>query len=111
MTTKRSFALTLAAIMVRAALGWPLGSAAPRDNRPAAKFLNALLSFEPNQGQAASPVQFLSRGSGYALLLAPGQIVLKLARQSPASADTLRMSLVGANSKAPAVGVARPPAA
>ena len=110
MTTKQSFpprVLMLAAIMVLAALGRPLGSTAPRDNRPAAKFLNAPLSFEPNQGQAASPVQFLSRGSGYALLLAPGQIVLKLARQSPASADTLRMSLVGANSKAPAVGVAR----
>lgn len=110
MTTKRSFpprVLTLAAIMVLAELGWPLGSAAPRDNRPAAKFLSAPLSFEPNQGQAASPVQFLSRGSGYALFLAPGQIVLKLARQSPASEDTLRMSLVEANSKARAVGVAR----
>ncbi|MGA2118519.1 MAG: hypothetical protein ABSH56_27660 [Bryobacteraceae bacterium] len=62
MTTKRSSpprVLILAAIMVLAALGWPLGSAAPRDNRPAAKFLNAPLSFEPNQRQAASPVQFL----------------------------------------------------
>jgi len=110
MTTKRSFpprALTLAAILGLAAPGWPPGSAAPRDNRPAAKFLNAPLSFEANQGQAASTVQFLSRGSGYALFLAPGQIVLKLARQSPASEDTLRMSLVGANSKALAVGVAR----
>ena len=110
MTTRRSFpprVLTLAAIMVVAALGWPLGSAAPRDNRPAAKFLNTPLSFEPNQGQAAPPVQFLSRGSGYALFLAPGQIVLKLDRQSPASGDTLRMSLIGANSKTPAVGVAR----
>ena len=110
MTTKRSFPprlVTLAAIMVLTSLGLSLGSAAARDNRPAAKFLNAPLSFEPNQGQAASPVQFLSRGSGYALYLAPGQIVLKLARQSPASADTLRMSLAGANFKAPAVGVAR----
>jgi uncharacterized protein (TIGR03437 family) len=110
MTAKRSFpprVLTDAAIIVLAALGWPLGSAAPRNNRPAAKFLNAPLSFESNQGQAASPVQFISRGPGYALFLAPGQIVLQLARQSPASADTLRMCLVGANSKAPAVGVAR----
>ena len=84
MTTPRSFrsrVLPLAAIMVLAALGWPLGSAAPRDNRRAAKFLNAPLSFEPNQGQTAAPVQFISRGSGYALFLAPGQIVLNLARQ------------------------------
>jgi len=65
------------------------------------------MSFEPNQGQADSQIQFLSRGSGYALLLAQGQIVLKLARQSQGSEDTLRMSLAGANAKAPAVGVAR----
>jgi uncharacterized protein (TIGR03437 family) len=79
------------------------------------------LSFEPNQGQLASTVQFLSRGSGYALFLTPGQIVLNLERQQPASAaatgqtpeaasvDTLRMSLIGANPEANAVGLARQP--
>jgi len=106
MTTNRSLpppVLMLAATAILAALC----SAAPLDNRSPAQFLNAPLSFEPNQGQAASPVQFVSRGSGYVLFLAPGQVVLKLARQDEASADTLRMGLVGANSKAPAVGVAR----
>jgi uncharacterized protein (TIGR03437 family) len=84
-----------------------------------AKHLSAPLSFEPNRGQTDSAVQFLTRGSGYALFLTPGQIVLNLERQQPksaaaaghapqaASVDTLRMSLVGANPKAPAVGVAR----
>lgn len=33
-------------------------------NRPEAKLMSVPLSFEPNQGQAASTVQFLSRGSG-----------------------------------------------
>ena len=93
----------LAATMILAAFG----SGTPLDNRSPTQFLNAPLSFEPNQGQAASPVQFLSRGPGYVLFLAPGQVVLKLARQDEASADILRMSLVGANSQAPAVGVAR----
>jgi uncharacterized protein (TIGR03437 family) len=93
--------------MVLAALGQPHGSAAPRDNRSAAKFLNAPLSFEPNQGQAAPPVQFISRGSGYGLFLAPGRIVLKLARQSPVSGDTLRMSLIGADSRANGIGSVR----
>ncbi|HEY1205605.1 MAG TPA: hypothetical protein VGF05_12985, partial [Bryobacteraceae bacterium] len=77
------------------------------------------LSFEPNQGQAASTVQFLSRGSGYALFLAPGKVVLNLERQRPASAaatgqapeaasvDTLHMSLIGANAKADAAGLVR----
>ncbi len=79
------------------------------------------LSFEPNQGQLASTVQFLSRGSGYALFLTPGKVVLNLERQQPASAaatgqtpeaasvDTLRMSLIGANPEANAVGLARQP--
>src|SRR5208283_291258 len=74
-----------------------------------------------NQGQSASTVQFLSRGSGYALFLAPGQVVLNLERLRPssaaatgqtpraASADTLRMSLIGANPKANAVGLAPQP--
>jgi uncharacterized protein (TIGR03437 family) len=77
------------------------------------------LSFEPNQGQAASTVQFLARGSGYALFLTPGKVVLNLERLQPASApetghrqeaasvDTLRMRLIGASAGASAVGQAR----
>ena len=117
MTTKRSFRFrirTLGPVMVLATFGWPLGSTASRDNRPAAKFLPAALSFEPNQGQAAAPVQFLSRGSGYALFLAPGKVVLNVERQprpggqahGAALADSLRMSLIGANEKARATGLA-----
>jgi uncharacterized protein (TIGR03437 family) len=79
------------------------------------------LSFEPNQGQLDSTVQFASRGSGYAIFLTPGKVVLDLERQQPASAaatgeshqaasvDTLRMSLIGANAKANAVGLAPQP--
>src|ERR1035438_807003 len=87
-------------------------------NRPEAKLMSVPLSFEPNQGQSASTVQFLSRGSGFALFLTPGNVVLNLERQQPApaaaagqtpeaaSVDTLRMSLIGANPKANAVGLA-----
>jgi uncharacterized protein (TIGR03437 family) len=83
--------------------------------------MNVPLSFEPNQGQAASTVQFLSRGSGYALFLTPGEVVLNLERRQPASAaaaghtpeaasvDTLRMSLIGANAKANPVGMSPQP--
>ncbi len=69
------------------------------------------LSFEPNQGQLDSTVQFLTRGSGYALFLTPGKVVLNLERQQPQAApgDTLRMSLIGANPKANAVGLAPQP--
>jgi uncharacterized protein (TIGR03437 family) len=72
---------------------------------PETKLLNVPLSFEPNQGQLSGAVQFLSRGSGYALFLTPGAVVLNLERQ--VSADTLRMSLIGANAKVGAVGLAR----
>jgi uncharacterized protein (TIGR03437 family) len=71
------------------------------------------LSFEPNQGQLDSTVQFLSRGSGYALFLTPGKVVLNLERQQPApeaaSVDTLRMSLIGASPKANPVGLSPQP--
>ena len=104
----------LAIIFTSFGLGWPRASEATRDdkrqvvstarrqagleaavlpirnprstNRPEAKLMSVPLSFEPNQGQAASTVQFLSRGSGYALFLAPGKVVLNLERQQPASA-------------------------
>src|ERR1039457_5301911 len=129
-------ALTI--ISISFGLGWPRASAASRDNeqqaapaasrsispstnRAEAKLMSVPLSFEPNQGQLASTVQFLSRGSGYALFLTPGKVVLNLERQQPASAaatgqtpeaasvDTLRMSLIGANPEANAIGLARQP--
>jgi len=73
--------------LIASGLGGPRAFAAS-SNRPETKLMNVPLSFEPNQGQAASTVQFLSRGSGYALFLAPGQVVLNLERRQPASADT-----------------------
>lgn len=130
-------ALTI--ISISLGLGWPRASAASRDNKrraaPAAspqsiplptnrleaKLMSVPLSFEPNQGQLASTVQFLSRGSGYALFLNPGKVVLNLERQQPASVAaagrtseaasvyTLRMSLIGVNAKAGGVGLARQP--
>jgi uncharacterized protein (TIGR03437 family) len=93
----------LAMISISFGLGWPRAFAA----RPETNRMSVPLSFEPNQGQAASTVQFLSRGSGYALFLAPGEAVLNLERRS--SVDTLRMSLIGANANANAVGLAPQP--
>jgi uncharacterized protein (TIGR03437 family) len=72
---------------------------------PQTKVLTAPLSFEPNQGQASSSVQFLSRGAGYALFLAPGEVALNLERAKSAP-DTVRMTLIGANLKASAAGEA-----
>ncbi len=43
------------------------------------------LSFEANQGQTDAQVNFLSRGSGYALFLTPSEAVLSL--QKPAPSD------------------------
>src|ERR1035441_5751161 len=111
----------LAMISIFLGIGWPRDSAASRDrerraaplstNRPEARLLSAPLSFEPNQGQLASPVQFVTRGSGYALFLTPGKVVLNLERQKAEAArvDTVRMGLIGANPKAEAVGLDRQP--
>jgi uncharacterized protein (TIGR03437 family) len=106
----------IAIISTSLGLGWPRAYAA--SGFAAAKLLSAPLSFEPNQGQTSSAAQFLSRGSGYALFLSHGNVLLNLERQRPSpaaeppvtqgtAADTVRMSLVGPNSKAAAVGVAR----
>src|SRR5690348_12149400 len=49
------------------------------------------LSFEANQGQTDPQVNFLARGSGYALFLTPTRAVLSLPN------DVLGMQLVASN--------------
>ena len=61
------------------------------------------LSFEANQGQAASAVKFLSRGSGYQLALTATEAVLQLQRAQTHSAF-VKMKLVNADSAAPVSG-------
>jgi len=73
------------------------------------------MSFEPNRGQTDGRVKFLSRGSGYTLLLTPTEAMLALwnekpkeerfpsSRKNPQTANRnqessmLRMKLIGAN--------------
>ena len=67
------------------------------------------LSFEANQGQTAAEVQFLSRGSGYTLFLAPTKAVLSLQQRTNDSqkkpvTNVLRMELKGANPAAEVEG-------
>lgn len=60
------------------------------------------LRFEANQGQAAAPVKFLARGSGYTLTLAPDEMVWHLRQPARATSlqtphpAALRMKLLGA---------------
>ena len=56
------------------------------------------MSFEANRGQAAAPVEYLSRGSGYSLFLSPTEalLVLRQSANSPSSLAGLRMQLVNA---------------
>jgi len=80
------------------------------------------ISFEANQGQAASDVRFLARGRGYTILLKPGEAALAL--QSPGqgaqfppkvqpqpkpTTRVLRMRIEGANLSAAATGLERLP--
>jgi hypothetical protein len=74
------------------------------------------LSFEPNVGQTNDQFNFLSRGSGYTLLLNSQEAVFSLqsgqtdVTSSPASSQApgvLRMQLVGANPAAAATGLDR----
>jgi hypothetical protein len=80
------------------------------------------LTFEENRGQVDRKVEFLSRGSGYTLLLSPTEAVLALSAQRSKSQDPrgvramqptpsharstmLRMKLIGANPSAQASGL------
>ncbi len=59
------------------------------------------LSFEPNMGQSAKQVEFLSRGKGHTLFLTPSEAVLSLRdSEQKVNASVLRMKLVGANANA-----------
>ncbi len=62
------------------------------------------LFFEPNQGQTASAVRFLARGSGYGLFLTSDEAVLSLHRRDangkPSAGNVIRMRLEGANPSA-----------
>jgi len=98
-------------------------SVAPAKNRPSAasaqktqalvNYSRLPLSFEPNRGQAGSPVKFLSRGSAYNLLLTDNEALLALqkqrrkndgaggqgnkARLEPTGQTNLRLRFEGAN--------------
>jgi Beta-propeller repeat len=68
------------------------------------------MSFEANQGQTNSQVNFLSHGSGYGLFLTPTAAVLALdqgssTRVSGSSTNVLRMQLIGGNATARSVGL------
>ena len=56
------------------------------------------LAFEANQGQAAKPVKFVSRGAGYNLLLTANEAILSLSNSGDQQESaTVRMSLLAAN--------------
>ena len=64
-------------------------------------------SFEPNRGQAAPAIDFISHGLGYTVLLSPNEADLQLMTTtvkapSPAPTRTVRMRLLQANPHAPA---------
>jgi YVTN family beta-propeller protein len=68
------------------------GSAGVGGTSASAALARFPLNFEPNHGQTDAQVQFLSRGSGYTLLLAPTEAVIGLGRDR-----TVRMRLENAN--------------
>ncbi|MEQ1828256.1 MAG: SBBP repeat-containing protein [Pirellula sp.] len=59
---------------------------------------NLPLAFEANQGQVAAQVDFIARGSGYMMSLAPSEAALNL--RNSTGDDTLKIQFVGANPQA-----------
>ena len=98
----RDTAVLIAAILLILGLSAYAAPRSAEQNQLLASYGKLPLSFEPNQGQAASGVKFLSHGHGYTLLLTGNEAVLALKAQSSGSA--VRMKLVGANSHAEIAG-------
>ena len=86
-------------------LNWssPAAPTAEQRRAVAQNAFHQTLRFEPNQGQAAKGVQFVSRGQGYALLLTPADAVLSLAGKEGRQAS-VEMMEVGGNRKAAVTG-------
>jgi hypothetical protein len=78
----------LALLLAFSAAATPLSA-----QSPAATNFESALVFEPNQGQAASNVRFVSRGNGHSFFLKDTEAVLSFADPSL----TVRMKLVGQN--------------
>src|SRR5712664_2321128 len=57
----------------------------PVATQSAASYGKLPLSFEPNHGQAAREVNFLSRGRGYTLLLARDETIFAFRKSNPRS--------------------------
>jgi VCBS repeat-containing protein len=68
-----------------------------------AEYVSTPLTFEANEGQTDSRVDFLARGSGYNVYLTEGDAVLALGDGE--GGHMLRMNLVGANENAAASGL------
>jgi hypothetical protein len=81
-----------------------LSSAAPGTDTIRAAYAQLPLAFEANQGQAAAPIDFLARGTGYTLALTPGDATLALQKPAGGPGDVVHLHLVGANPAALAVG-------
>src|ERR1017187_3542631 len=105
-----SVALLLSVAALSSAASRPAAKTAPPEvqARALANYGNLPLSFEENRGQADSQVRFLSRGSGYAILLAPSEVVLNVRAPGkpgqPAKQSAIRMSFPGAKSSAAIAG-------
>jgi uncharacterized repeat protein (TIGR01451 family) len=90
-------------------------------SEPSSQLFQIPMHFEANQGQAAQPVEFLSRGSGYTLFLTPAEAVLSLRSKKSLAADAghfsqkhletavdearLGMTLIGANHQPRSEGI------
>ena len=100
-------------IMILAGMAAQLASGEPKigNSETSNEYYRLPMQFEPNVGQAAEPVKFLSRGSGYTLLLTPVETVLSLQPQksrrpgTPLPLGQLRVKLVAANQSAQMQGL------
>lgn len=80
----------------------PSGPATPSTADVAKRLQLFPLAFERNEGQANPAAKYVARGSGYSLLLLPGETVLNVGRKD--SLEQIRLKFAGADGAAQAIG-------
>lgn len=88
--TNKIFVITLVIVGITA-------RAQPASHQAVSPYGKLPLSFEPNQGQTAAGVQFISRGPGYTIFLSPASATIALQGDASKAGAVVRMDLLGAH--------------
>ena len=79
-----------------ASVGWCAAPSSGKQVKALDAYFQLPFSFEPNHGQAAAPIRFMARGSGYGVYLTQAEAVLSLRNRAAKNRSTIRLRFIAA---------------